>query len=292
MAKQVALAFSSQGLILPISNILPLKPIKNSIQSTEKFQQVVVSIREIGVVEPLIVFPGKDETYLLLDGHVRLEALKYIGETHVHCLVATDDETYTYNKRVNRLATIQEHVMILKAIQSGVSEDRIAKVLRVDVGSIRQKRDLLNGICKEASEILKNRRISMGVFAVLRKMKSMRQIEVAELLTVTGNFSVPYTKALLAATQVEMLIEPDKHKAVRGLTPEQIAKMETEMEALQRDLKSIEESYGNQVLNLVLAKGYVAKLFENSRVTRYLGQHHSEICRELQTISQSETLEN
>jgi ParB-like chromosome segregation protein Spo0J len=292
MAKQVALAFGTQGLILPIANILPLKPIKGSIKSSQKYLQVLASIREIGVVEALIVFPQKDGTYLLLDGHVRLEALKSIGETHVHCLVATDDETYTYNKRVNRMATIQEHVMILKAIRSGVPEERIAKVLRVDVGSIRQKRDLLSGICKEAAEILKNRYVALGVFVILRKMKPMRQIEVAELLVATGNFSVPYTKALFAATQADMLVEPDKHKAVKGLTPEQITKMEKEMEVLQRDLKLIEESHGNEVLNLVLARGYVAKLFANTRVTRYLDQHHPEIFKELQVVSQSESLES
>jgi RepB plasmid partitioning protein/ParB-like nuclease domain len=292
MTKRIELAFSPQGLILPITSILPLKPIKASIKSTQKYQQILASTREIGVVEPLVVFPQKDDTYLLLDGHVRLEALKHIGETHVHCLVSTDDETYTYNKRVNRMATIQEHAMILKAIRSGVPEDRIAKVLRVDVGSIRQKRDLLNGICKEATEILKNKHVALGVFGILRKMKPMRQIEVAELLVATGNFSVPYTKALFAATQPDMLVEPDKHKTVKGLTTEQIAKMEKEMEVLQRDVKLFQEDHGKQVLNFVLARGYVLKLFGNSRVTRYLDQHHPEIFHELQAISQNESLEN
>jgi hypothetical protein len=292
MAKQVALAFSPKGLIVPVANILPLKPIRVSIKSTQKYQQILASIRELGVVEPLIVFPQENGTYLLLDGHVRLEALKFIGETSVECLIATDDETYTYNRRVNRMATIQEHAMILKAIRSGVPEDRIATVLRVDVGSIRQKRDLLNGICKEASEILKNRHVTLGVFGLLRKMKPMRQIEVAELLVATGNFSVPYTKALFAATQPEMLVDPDKHKSLKTLTPEQIAKMETEMEVLQRDLKLIEENHGNQVLNLVLARGYVTTLLGNPRVTRYLDQHHPGILQALQTISQNDSLEN
>lgn len=291
MKRPVALAFHTQGLILPITSILPLKPIKVSITATLKYQQILASIREIGLVEALSVYPQKDGTYLLLDGHVRLEALKHIGETEARCLVATDDETYTYNKRVNRMATIQEHVMILKAIRSGVSEDRIAKVLRVDIGRIREKRDLLNGICKEASEILKNRFMALGVFAILRKMKPMRQIEVAELLVATGNFSVPYAKALFAATQADMLIEPDKYKAIKNLTPEQIAKMEKETEILRRDLKLIEENYGNQVLNLVLARGYIAKLLENTRVTRYLDQHHGEIFKELRVISQSDSLE-
>jgi len=85
--------------------------------------------------------------------------------------------------------------MILKAIKSGISEERIAKVLNIDIATIRQKRDLLNGICKEAAEILKTEHLASNVFPVLRKMKPMRHIEMAELLVTANNFSVPYTKA-------------------------------------------------------------------------------------------------
>jgi ParB-like chromosome segregation protein Spo0J len=292
MAKHVPLAFDPQGIILPITSILPLKQVRPTVRSSQKYLQVLASIREVGIIEPLIVFPQKDTSYLLLDGHIRLEVLKQTGETEVRCLVATDDETYTYNKRVNRMATIQEHAMILKATQSGVSEERIAKVLRVDVASIREKRDLLTGVCKEAAEILKNKHVSLGVFTVLKKMKPMRQIEVAELLNAATNYSVPYAKALLAATQPDMLVDPAKHKLTRGLTSEQVSKMEKEMESLQQDLRLVEESHGDQVLNLVLARGYVAKLLANARVARYLGQHHSDICRELQAISEGSSLEN
>jgi hypothetical protein len=289
--KQVQIAFDPRGIIVPITNILPLKQVKASIRSSQKYQQVLASVREIGIIEPLIVFPQKDATYLLLDGHIRLEVLKQIGETDIRCLVSTDDETYTYNRRVSRMATIQEHAMILKATRHGVSEERIAKILRVDVASIRQKRDLLTGICKEAADILKDKRVSLGVFSVLKKMKPMRQIEVAELLNTTTNYSVPYAKALLAATRPEMLVDPDRYKGTEGLTPDQVAKMEKEMEDLQRDLKQIEESHGNQVLNLVLARGYIAKILANARVARYLGQHHADICRALQAISETSSLE-
>jgi hypothetical protein len=294
MSKQVTLAFDPKGIMVPIAAILPLKQLGPTMKSSHKYQQILASVREIGLIEPLIIFPqnGKSDSYLLLDGHVRLEVLKQIGENHARCLLSNDDETYTYNKRINRMATIQEHAMILKATRNGVSEDRIAKVLRVDIAKIRQKRDLLNGICKEAGEILKTKHVSLGAFSFLRKMKPMRQIEVAELVTAADNYSVPYFKALFAATQTDMLIDPDKHKSVQGLTPEQLSKMEKEMEVLQRDLKLVEESHGNQVLNLVLARGYVLKLFKNSRVVRYLGQNHADIFRELQTISEGSSLEN
>ena len=82
------------------------------------------------------------------------------------------------------------------------------------MGRIRQKRDLLNGICKEASEILEDRRVSLGVFALLRKAKPICQIEIAELLQTTANYSVPYAKALFAATRVGMLVDQAAHKWV------------------------------------------------------------------------------
>jgi hypothetical protein len=42
-----------------------------------------------------------------------------------------------------------------------------------------------------------------------------------------------------------------------------------EKEVLQRDLKSIEDSRGEEVLNLAVARGYLTKLFDNTRIVRY-----------------------
>lgn len=288
----VPISFIRQGIIVPIVNIVTLRQPVISAKS-RKFRQVLASVREVGIIEPLIVCLQNDrpDTYLLLDGHVRLEVLKEMGETHVDCLVSTDDEAYTYNKRVNPMATIQEHTMILKATQNGVSEERIAEVLKVDIARIRMKRDLLSGICREAAELLKTKHIAVRVFSFLRKVKSVRQIEIAELLIVAGNYSVPYVQALVAASQPEMLVDPDKNKVTKGLAPEQIARMEKEMEVLQRDLRVVEETHGTQVLNLVLARGYLTKLFGNSRVARYLNQHHAGLCHELQVVAGGSSLE-
>ncbi|CAN5418032.1 hypothetical protein BH10PSE1_BH10PSE1_07760 [soil metagenome] len=43
---------------------------------------------------------------------MRLSALREQGAEYANRLVADDDEAFTYNKRVNRLAVIQEHYMI------------------------------------------------------------------------------------------------------------------------------------------------------------------------------------
>lgn len=76
---------------------------------------------------------------------------------------------------------------------------------------------MLDGICREAVEILKTRQFSPNLFGVLKKMKALRQIEVAELLAAASNFSVPYAKALLAATPPELLVDSERNKPVEGL---------------------------------------------------------------------------
>lgn len=112
---------------------------------------------------------------------LRLEVLRDRSLVEIECLVSTEDEAFTYNKRVNRIAIIQEHRMILKAVENGVSEARIAKALNVDVASIRRRRKLLDGICAGAVELLKEKHLTLNSFSELRKLAPIRQIEAAEL---------------------------------------------------------------------------------------------------------------
>ena len=115
----VRMAFEETGLRLAIADIQPLKLVAPAIKKSSKYLQIATSIREVGIIEPPVVARDRATRgkYLLLDGHLRIEVLKDLGKTEVDCLISTDDEAYTYNKRVNRLAIIQEHRMILKAIE-------------------------------------------------------------------------------------------------------------------------------------------------------------------------------
>ena len=226
-------------------------------QPNRRYRRIEASIQEIGIIEPLVVYPQTrgTEQYILLDGHIRFEILKGMGQNEVDCLVAMDDEGITYNHEVNQVSAIQEHFMIMEAIRRGLSEERIAKTLNVDIAAIRRKRDLLDGICPEAVQLLKEKRACAGVFREMRRVKPMRQIEMAELMLAANSFSRRYAECLFAATPQEQLLEPDQPKDVRGLCPDDISRMEREMESLGQDYRLIEESHGRNVLNLVLVVG-------------------------------------
>jgi ParB-like chromosome segregation protein Spo0J len=284
------MAFERKGLRIAIADIQPLKLVSEAIKKTPKYAQIAASIREVGIIEPPILAhdqsdPGK---YLLLDGHLRIDVLKDMGQTDVTCLISTDDEAFTYNKRVNRLAMIQEHRMILKVVERGVPEQRIAKALNVDVASIVRKRRLLDGICPEVAEILKDKHIAIHTFTELKKLAPLRQIEAAELMVAMNKYTISYAKSLVAATPQAQLAEADKPKRVSGLSDEQIALMERESVNLEREFKIAEKSCGTDHLDLVLTNGYLGKLLGNARVVRYLAQHHNDILAEFQKLAEME----
>ena len=278
--------FEANLRTIQIDAILPVKQLSATVPKSQKYGQIAASIREVGLIEPPVVAraAGQEGSFILLDGHVRLHVLKEIGETTVTCLVATDDESFTYNKRISRLATIQEHKMILRAVERGVSEARIAAALNVNIALIRQKRTLLNGICPEAAELLKARHCPINSFRSLRKMKPLRQIQAAELMIAANNYTVPYVQAILAASDAADLVAPAAKKTAAGVTREQAERMKAEMANLQKNIKLIEGTLGPDHLRLVVAGRYVERLLQNDRLARYLDKNHVEILGEFRQI--------
>jgi len=289
---KIALSFIPEPLIIPIALLLPSKKLPFNTSSSRKYKQILESLRTVGLIEPLIISPTTGSgNHIILDGHARLLALQELGANDVQCLISTDDETYTYNNRINRLSTVQEHLMIKRAISRGVSAERLALSLNVDLTQVMRKVKLLDGICPEATKLLKDQVFSTKLSDVLRKMKPTRQIECVELMISANNIKIPYAQALLAATPSHMLVEAGKSKKFRGISSEQLLKMEREMGNLNEQYKLVEESYGQDVLNLVLAKGYLSKLIDNQEISRFIKQKQPDVYNEFISIIETVSMD-
>ena len=287
-SKTITQAFGSEFVVVQIGSILPVKAIEKTTKSSHKYRQIAASIREIGLVEPPVVVQDEKhpDRYLLLDGHLRIEVLRDLGESEVECLISTDDEAFTYNKRISRLSPVQEQRMIAKAIERNVPRDKIARALDINVRGISRRVQLLDGVCQEAVGLLKDKMCAMAVFDVLRKMNPIRQIEAAELLINANNFSVSYASAILTATPQAQLATPQTSRRLRGMTAEAISRMERELSRLQEAISSIQNSYGQDHLHLTVVKGYLRKLITNDRVARYLEQYQPDLFSEFQKIAE------
>ncbi|WP_119257796.1 plasmid partitioning protein RepB C-terminal domain-containing protein [Shinella zoogloeoides] len=291
---RVHLAFDQSFVTIPVAAIVPLKVLPEGACESRSYAQVLSSIKAIGLVEAPVVLPDTKSagTWFLLDGHLRLEALKELGIAEVECLLATDDDTYTYNKRVNRIPPIQEHRMIVRAMERGVSATEIAEALNLEVQSVLRRFRLLEGISAEAAEMLKDTPCSMKVFDILRQVSAVRQIEAADLMIGQNNFSIMFARAIRAATPESQLVTARKGRGTGTQTPsgQQIARMERELAALQTQVKSVDETYGIDNLHLTVARGYIAKLLANSRVVRWLTNHQQDYLSEFQKIAEIDSL--
>ena len=93
------------------------------------------------------------------------------------------------------------------------------------------------------------------------------------------------------ATPAEMLVDGKKTQKLTGVTQEQMLRMEREMANLQGQYKLVEQTYAEDVLNLVLARGYLHKLLDNKAVTKFIKQRRPEVLEQFEVIVETTSLE-
>jgi hypothetical protein len=268
-------AFHNFIVSIPLGQIIPQSIISPEIRAGVAFRQIAASVKEIGLIEPLAVFQRSPTEYLLLDGHIRFDVLKANGANEVKCILAADDESYTYNRRVNSIPPIAQHLMLLEALRNGLTEERIAKSLDLDISVIRRKRDMLNGICAEVVAMLKDYKLNANVFSIMKKMKPLRQIEVAEHMIANSAFSLTFAQALLYGTKPEMLLVKRRYREVKTSADTASARrFSDESDSLLKDMRGIEDSFGKDALTLTVCQGYIERLLKNPKILRYLERRH------------------
>lgn len=283
--------FSSKCVLLDLAQLIALKPVKPEIKRAVKYRQILTSVREVGLVEPPVVkqAPHKKGSYFILDGHLRIEALRELGEQHVDCLVALEDDTYSYNKHVNRASAIQNHRMIARAASNGASPERLAQALGMSTASVRKKFTLLKGICEEVAELLADTSCPQKTFDVLRRMKPVRQIEAAELMVGNRDFTAVFAKAMLLTTPPEQLVDPEsRFNKAAGVG--QMAGLERELVMLQSRAKILEDSYSDDLMVLTVTKGYLSTLLGDAKIVRWLTKQHPEYLKEFERIVDMDAL--
>jgi RepB plasmid partitioning protein len=289
---QAIAAFEQEIVVLPLNALLPLRDVTAAQKRTRTYKRIARSVAEIGLVEPLVVYkqPQKDGRYFLLDGRLRRAALLDLKQWEAPCILAHDDEAFTYNKRVNPVAPVQEHLMIVRALERGIPEQKLARALNVDIQHIKRRASLLNGICPEVISALKDKSVNPVTFDALRKMKPERQIEACNLMASASNYTSSYAKALVAASKRDQIKTPPRSPRRSGVTTADLRLMEREMTRAKRDFQLTEASYGRDMVSLVIATSYLAKLTANARIQRYLEDNHPEVLSEFRKIVAATTL--
>ncbi|MFJ3055972.1 plasmid partitioning protein RepB C-terminal domain-containing protein [Herbaspirillum sp. NPDC087042] len=286
--KSVRLGFERECVKIPLENLSFPIPLPTGIKESVVYLQIQSSVKTIGLVEPIVVTnnPSQAGEFIILDGRLRVEALRDLGLQHALCLLATDDEGYTYNKQVNRLSVVQAHRMIVLAAERGASIQQLADALAISPNSIRERFRLLDGICSEAITLLADKPATSGMFRVLKQMTPFRQIDVAQAMINLGNYSLKLATAMLQNTPPDQLVRKASSSKKTAPPTDALRRLERELSAMQADTKLLEEGYGPASLQLEIVKTYIGStLLENAAVVRWLAKNQPEYFQQLQRLS-------
>lgn len=286
----VSYCFERNSVKFKIDDLIPTKKPPINVKNSKKYLQIKKSINSIGIIEPIVVYlDSKLGKIKILDGHLRIEALKELGETEAICLVSTIYDTYTPNSKVSRITIIQEQKMIRKALKSGVSIEKLSEALGISIDILKGKINLLDGIDPEVVNLLANQNVPKATFYALRKMKNIRQIECACIMNNMENYSEKFSLSLLHNTQPNLLVDgqqgPDKEGHRKT-----IDRLEREMAQVHIESEKLKESYGENTLRLVIIKSHIQKLLENTKILHWLLDNRNELLVELKKITNINSL--
>jgi hypothetical protein len=150
----------------------------------------------------------------------------------------------------------------------------------------------LEGICPEAIARLQDKQFTPDVTRVLRNMKAARQVEAVDLMVTSNTITVAHAEALLKATPPEQRTDFKPAEREKKTAPiEQIVMLEKEMSQVQTQYKDAEQNYGSDLLNLVVAKGYLTKLVGNDAVKSFISRHEPEILEQFELVVNTVSME-
>ncbi|EPN2807517.1 plasmid partitioning protein RepB C-terminal domain-containing protein [Serratia marcescens] len=253
-----------------VDELMYSRPLPVNIRSSMKYNQIAITVKEIGLIEPVVVFIDSKNNKRILDGHLRVDVLKELGVKKVHCLISPIEDTYTYNKRVNRITIVQEQKMLLRAVDSGVSVDKLCAVLGVSAQTVQGKLKISEGIALEVMALLAEKNVPQALFGLLRKLKSYKQIEMVNTLVSINNFTKKFAESMLHTMPAECFIDAENSRLESNDVRRNLERLEKDMMSVQVETSNLDDEYAENTLKLVIVKGHLEKVLNKTEILHWL----------------------
>lgn len=262
----------SQGVDIPI---VKLRPLRDRTVTKHAYQRILASVKAIGLIEPLVVYPDGDG-FVILDGVQRYRVLLELGIEIVPCVVGTQREAFTGNRMVNRVSPIQEYRMIEKSLEE-LDEQTIADTLGLATMGHRSNKTMLKQLHPDARAALDQGKILKACAKELTYVKPHRQREILSAMEGYKDYSIAFARALILKTPAGQR-EPrarkrgpwDRSTQKRNDLLKKLAEAEQKHDFYSRLYKQ----YTVDLLRLAI---FARALLTNSRVRGYLDRHHPAI---------------
>jgi hypothetical protein len=263
-------------------SIVKLIP-RNERSVAKKYRQrIEASLRAVGLIEPLIVFPIKDG-YEILDGALRYRILLDLGVETVPCLIHSSRDGFTGNRMVNQLSASQEMRMLRKSLEE-LDEKTIAGALGMQGIGHRLNKTLLEKLHPDAEKAFNANKINLQTARELVNVKPERQHEILRLMESCNDYSTTFARGLVLKTPAAKRVKVANTKSPWSQADDkksQLLKKLQEAEQQQDFYTGLYRQYTTNLLKLVI---YVRSLMNNPDVKSYLQTHHADQTRILEDI--------
>jgi ParB family transcriptional regulator, chromosome partitioning protein len=258
-----------RGVDLPIVKLIPRS--ERKVQA-KYYKRIEASLRAVGLIEPLLVFPQEDH-YEILDGRLRYQILLEMGVETIPCILGEKRESFTGNRMVNHLSAAEEMRMLRKSLEE-LDEKTIADALGLNGIGHRLNEKILRHLDPRAIKAFESGKISRQCAQELTHVNPERQIEILNLMESCKDDSATFAKGLVLNTH------PTKRNKLNGKkTPwsqadqkkSDLLKRLREAEQQQDFFSGLYRQYTTNLLKLVI---YVRSLVNNAKVRQYLEDRH------------------
>lgn len=269
----------SVGVDVPVTRLRPLRERKIT---KREYDRIVASIRAVGLIEPLVIYPEGDD-YVILDGAQCYRALLELGVEVVPCILGKQREAFTGNRMVNRVSPVQEHRMIERSLGE-VDEEAIAEALGISGLGHRLKKTLLKQLAPEVAAAFDAGKINRVCAKEFTHVKPHRQKEILAAMESYKDYSTTFARTLVVKT-------PPHQRESRGRKHNPWDKTTQKKNDLLKKLAEAEQKhdfysqlYKQYTVDLLRLAIYARSLVTNQRLREYLDQHHPDIVARFEAI--------
>ena len=271
-----------RGIDVPIVKLIPRRERK---VGKKYYQRIEASLRAVGLIDPLIVFPQGD-SYEILDGCLRYRILLEMGVETVPCLIANEREGFTGNRMVNQLSASQEMRMLRKSLEE-LDEKTIADALGMQGIKHRLNLGLLKKLHDRVAKAFEASKLNLQAAKELSHVKPERQAEILKLMESCNDYSVTFAKGLVLKTPLAKRSKANGAKTPWTQADEKksnLLKRLKEAEQQQDFYSGLYRQYTTNLLKLVI---YGRSLLANPQVRAYLEANHGELVAMFQEVLDS-----
>ncbi len=270
----------SQPLDVPI---LRLRPLRERRVSRREYDRILASLRAVGLIEPLVVYPDGDD-YVILDGVQRYRALLEMGVELVPCLVGGQREAFTGNRMVNRVSPIQERRMIERSLEE-LDPAAIGAALGIAHIGYRLKGTLLKRLHPDVAAAFDRGQLTRACATELTHVKPQRQREILTAMEGYKDYGIAFARSQVLKTPPALR---EGRSRAGGGPWDKAAQRKGELLKRLADAEQKHDFYSGlykqYTVDLLRLAIYARSLLTNGRVREYLDRHHPAVAAQFEAI--------